>query len=66
MVIVNGKMTEWFVMERGLRQRYIRSPWLFDLFIKSVLREIKERVLERDLTLVKKEEGASYGRCNGF
>ena len=32
-------MTEWFKMERGVRQRYILSPRLFNLYAEAAMRE---------------------------
>ena len=45
-------MSEWFPVRVGLRQGYVMSPWLFNLYMDGVVREINARVLGRGLKLV--------------
>ena len=39
-------------MRVGLRQGCVMSPWLFNLYIDGVVREVSTRVLGRGLKLV--------------
>ena len=39
-VRVCRKESEWFRVEVGLRQGCVMSPWLFNLFMDGVMREI--------------------------
>ena len=45
-------MSEWFPVRVGLRQGCVMSPWLFNLYIDGVIREVNARVLGRGLKLV--------------
>ena len=45
-------MSEWFPVRVGLRQGCVMSPWLFNLYIDVVVREVNARVLGRGLKLV--------------
>ena len=45
-------MSEWFPVRVGLRQECVMSPWLFNLYINRVVREVNARVLGRGLKLV--------------
>ena len=45
-------MSEWFPVRVGLRQGYVMSPWLFNLYTDRVVREVKARVLGTGLKLV--------------
>ena len=51
-VRVGNEMSEWFPVRVGLRQGCVMSPWLFNLFIDGVVREVNTRVLGRGLGLV--------------
>ena len=51
-VRVGNEMSEWFSVRVGLRQGCVMSPWLFNLFIDGVVREVNARVLGRGLGLV--------------
>ena len=51
-VRVGNEMSEWFPVKVGLRQGCVMSPWLFNLFIDGVVREVNARVLGRGLGLV--------------
>ena len=33
-------MSEWFLVRVGLRQDVVMSPWLFNLYIDGVVREV--------------------------
>ncbi|GBP39230.1 hypothetical protein EVAR_22634_1 [Eumeta japonica] len=41
-VRINLTYTDWFDIHRGVRQRYIDSPWLFNLFMDSCVYDLKE------------------------
>ena len=51
-VRVGNEMSEWFSVGVGLRQGCVMSPWLFNLFIDGVVREVNASVLGRGLGLV--------------
>ena len=51
-VRVGNKMSEWFPVKVGLRQGCVMSPWLFNLYIDGVVREVNARVLGRGLKLL--------------
>jgi len=42
-VKVNGKVVESFRIHGGVRQGCVMSPWLFNLFMDGVVREVKAR-----------------------
>ena len=43
-VRVCRQKSDWFSVNVGLRQGCVMSPWLFNLFMDGVMREVKERV----------------------
>ena len=51
-VRVGNEVSEWFPVRVGLRQGCVMPPWLFNLYIDGVVREVNARVLVRGLTLV--------------
>ena len=40
-VRVKGDVTEWFRIDSGLRQGSIMSPWLFNVYMDTVMKEVK-------------------------
>ena len=42
-VLVNGKLTDWFDVQVGLRQGCVLSPILFDIFVNSLAEELKAK-----------------------
>ena len=52
LVRVGNEVSEWFPVRVGLRQGCVMSPWLFNLYIDGVVREVNTRVLGRGLKLV--------------
>ena len=51
-VRVGNEVSEWFPVRVGLRQGCVMSPWLFNLYMDAVVREVNARVLGRGLKLV--------------
>ena len=51
-VRVGNEVSEWFPVRVGLRQGCVMSPWLFNMYIDGVVREVNVRVLGRGLKLV--------------
>ena len=55
-VRVGSEVSEWFQVKVGLRQGCVMSPWLFNLYIDGVVREVNARVLGRGLKLIDRNE----------
>ena len=51
-VRVGNELSDWFTVRVGLRQGCVMSPWLFNLYIDGVVREVNARVHGRRLKLV--------------
>ena len=51
-VRVGNEVSEWFPLRVGLRQGCVMSPWLFNLYIDGLVREVNARALGRGLKLV--------------
>ena len=51
-VRVCEEMSEWFQVKVGLRQGCVMSPWLFNLYIDGVVREVNGRVGGHGLRLL--------------
>ena len=45
-------MSEWFPVNVGLRQGCVISPWLFNVYMDGVVREVIVRVLGKWLELL--------------
>ncbi|XP_076031278.1 uncharacterized protein LOC143019503 [Oratosquilla oratoria] len=56
--IRNGE-SEWFEVKVGLRQGCVMSPWLFNLYMDGVVREVNARVVSQGLEMVK-ENGEKW------
>ena len=50
-------MSEWFPVNVGLRQGCVMSPWLFNVYMDSVVREVNVWVLEKGLELLSANGG---------
>ena len=50
-------MSEWFPVNVGLRQGSVMSPWLFNVYMDGVVREVNVRVLEKGLELLSANGG---------
>ncbi len=54
-VIIDGQLTEWFTVDVEVKQGCLISPVLFNIFLESVMKELKEYtnnalVLNKDLS----------------
>ena len=50
-VRVGDEVSEWFPVRVGLRQGCVMSPWLFNLFMDGVMREIRKNVYDTGATI---------------
>ncbi|MEL7302040.1 MAG: reverse transcriptase domain-containing protein, partial [Pseudomonadota bacterium] len=50
-VRVGSEMSDSFEVNVGLRQGCVMSPWLFNVYMDGVVREVKMRTLGRGLEL---------------
>ena len=57
-VRVGNDVSEWFPVNVGLKQGCVMSPWLFNVYMDLVVREVNVRVLGKGLELL----GANGGR----
>ena len=46
------EVLEWFLVIVGLRQGCMKSPWLFNVYMDCVGREVNARVLGKGLVLL--------------
>ena len=49
-VRVGNDVTRWFPVNVGLRQGCVVSPWLFNIYVYGVVREVNVRVLWKGLS----------------
>ena len=56
-VRVGNDVSEWFPVNVGLRQGCVISPWLFNVYMGGVVREMNVRVLGRLLELISANGG---------
>ena len=49
---VGNDLSEWFAVNVGLRQGCMMSPWLFNVYMNGVVREVIVRVLGKGLELL--------------
>ena len=61
-VRVSGSESEWFGVKVGLRQGCVMSPWLFNVFIDGVVREVKSRLENGGASMVG-EDGSIWKLC---
>ena len=50
-------MSEWFPVNVGLRQGYVMSLWLFNVYTDGVFRAVNVRVLRKGLELLRANGG---------
>ena len=55
-VRIGNEVSEWFSVNAGARQGCVMSPWLFNLHMDGVVREVQERTLCRGAQLVGADE----------
>ena len=58
-VRVGNVVNEWFPVNVGLRQGCVMFPWLFNVYVDGVVREVNVRVLENGLELLSENVGTS-------
>ena len=51
-VQVGNDMSEWFPVNVGFRQGCVMYPWLFNVYMDGVVREVKVRVFGKGLELL--------------
>ena len=56
-VQVGNDVSEWFPVNVGLRQSCEMSPWLFNVYMDGVVREVNVRVLGKGLELLNANGG---------
>ena len=56
-VRVGNDVSKWFPVNIGLRQAYVMSPWLFNVYMDGVVREVNVRVLGKGLELLSANGG---------
>ena len=49
---VGNDVSEWFQVNIGLRQGWVMSPWLFNVYMDGVVREVNLRELLKGLELL--------------
>ena len=50
-VRVSSEESEWFEVYGGLKQGYVMSLWLFNLFMDGLIKKVKEKVDDVGLTM---------------
>ena len=55
---VKGGMSKWFRIDKGVRQGYIMSPWLFNVCMDAVMKEVKMGMEKRGVRFM--EEGRKW------
>ena len=56
-VRVRNDVSDWFPVNVGLRQGCVISPWLFDVYMDGVVREVIIRVLGKGMELPSADGG---------
>ena len=51
-IVERNDVSEWFPINGGLREGCVMSPWLFNIFMDGVVREVNVRVLGKGLELL--------------
>ncbi len=47
-----GEQCEWLPIRVGLRRECAMSPWLFNVYMDGIVRQVNARMLSRNLRLV--------------
>ena len=56
-VRVGNDVSKWFLVNVGLRQGCVISPWLFNVYMDGVVREVNVRVPGKGLELLSANSG---------
>ena len=56
-ILVVNDVSEWFPVNVGLKQGYVMSPWLFNVYMDGVVREVNVRVLGKEQELLSANGG---------
>ena len=48
-IIIINDVREWFPVNIGLRKGCVMSPWLFNVYMDGVVREVNVRILGKGL-----------------
>ena len=56
-VRVRQDVSEWFPVNAGLRQGCVMSPWLFNVYMDGVVREVNVKGLGKGLELLRANGG---------
>ena len=56
-VRIGMQVSEWFPVNVGMRQGCVMSPWLFNVYMDGVVREVNARVLGKALELLSVNDG---------
>ena len=65
-VRVGNEVSEWFPMRVGLRQGCVMLPWLFNLYVDGVIREVNAQVLGRGWKLIDGNDNErELNQCGG-
>ena len=51
-VKVNGVTSDWFEIRNGLKQGCVMSPWLFNIYMDGVMKEVKQGMSNKGVQLV--------------
>ena len=54
---MGNEVSEWFLVNVGLRQCCVISPWFFNVYMDGVVREVNVRVLGKRLELLSANGG---------
>ena len=58
-VRVKGNVSEWFRIDREVRQGCIMSPWLFNIYVDALMKEVKMRIARKEVVRFM-EEGRGW------
>ena len=56
-VRVGNDVSEWFPVNVGLRHGCVMSPWLFNVYVDGVVREVNVRLLWKGMELLSENGG---------
>ncbi len=54
-------MSDWFEVNVGFRQSCVVAPWLFNVYMDRVVREVNAKVQGEGLVMLCEEGGGSGG-----